>query len=135
LADASDRRTRFNLARTAADGRVIEADVAAAPVLAASGDALAAGLKLLGAFLVARSASDRAAVFGLLALRVSEGEVALAHADAVFTTAATAATFLQHAAEVPHGAARHFIVAAAIDLEAALALLELHRRPRHALPA
>jgi len=125
---------RLQLARAAADGRVVEAHVAAAAVLAALADALAASLELLAAFLVAAGAGDAAAVFGLLALAMATGEVALADADAVFTAAATAATFGQHAAEILQRALGHFVLAAAIDLEAALALLELHRAARHALP-
>jgi hypothetical protein len=126
--------TWLQLARAAAHGRVVEAHVAAATVLAALLEAGAARLDLLAAFLVAGGAGDAAAIFGLLALAVGEGEVALADADAVLAAAATAAALGEHAAKVLQGAFGDFVVALAIDLAPVRGFLELDRAARQNVP-
>ena len=85
---------------TAADRRVVEADVASAARFAAGAEAVAAGLDHGLAGLVARGAADAAAVFGVFALANTDGEVALAAGDSVARAAAAAETVGQHAAEV-----------------------------------
>jgi hypothetical protein len=121
-------------ARAAADGRVVEADVAAATRLAALGEAVAAGLEHLAALLVARGAGDAAAVFGDLADAVAASQVALRDAQAVLTATQRAQALREHAAEVLQRAAGNFILTLAVNLEATGALLELDRAARRHLP-
>src|SRR5204863_6174613 len=66
---------------TAADRRVVEADVAAATRFAARVKAVAARLDHCTAGLVPRGAANAAAVFGVFALANTDGEVALAAGD------------------------------------------------------
>lgn len=121
-------------ARAAADGRVVEADVAAATRLAALGEAVAASLEHLAALLVARRAGDAAAVFGDLADTSAASEVALRNAQAVLTTTQRAQALREHAAKVLQRAAGHFILTLAVNLESTGALLELDRAARRHLP-
>jgi hypothetical protein len=118
----------------AADWRVVEADVAGAARLAAGAEAIAAGLNHRTASLVARSAADAAAVFGVFALANTHGEVALAAGDPVARAAAAAETVGQHAAEVLQRAARDFIFTAAMDLAAGRGLFEFDDATRQHTP-
>ena len=111
-------------AGTAANRRVVEADVASATRFAAGAEAVAASLNHGLASLVATRAADAAAVFGVFALANTDGEVALAAGDSVARAAAAAEAVGQHLAEVLQSAARHFIIAAAVDLAAGRCLFE-----------
>jgi hypothetical protein len=84
--------------------------------------------------LVATGASDAAAVFRIFALAVAIGERALAALNAILGAQAAAQAVGQHAAEVLQRGARQFIFRAAMDLEAAGALFELHFAARHNTP-
>jgi hypothetical protein len=75
--------TNRSSARPAAAGRVIEANEAAAAVLAAAVERLAARLQDRAASLVAAGAGDGAAVGRVLTLANAAGEVALADGQAV----------------------------------------------------
>jgi hypothetical protein len=119
------RILRFSLAVAAADRRVVERDVAGAARLAASREAIAAGLDHFAAGLVAGDAADAAAVLGVFALANTTGQVALANADAVAGAVAAAEAIAEHAAEILQCAAGNFILALAVNLEAAGALFEL----------
>jgi hypothetical protein len=79
-------------AGAAANRRVVEADIAAAAALAALLEAVAAGLNHRTAGFVARRAADAAAVFGVLALANTAGQIALAAADAIAGATAAAET-------------------------------------------
>src|ERR1043165_1701590 len=98
----------FKSAAAAANRRIAEADVAAAALLQAAGDRLAAGLQDLPARFVAADAGDTAAVFGVLARANAAGEVALADGNAVERAAAAAKAPRKHLAEVLQGAAGDF---------------------------
>jgi len=76
--------------------------------------------------LVAGSAADAAAVFGVFALANTDGEVALAAGDPVARAAAAAESIGQHAAKVLERAARDFIIATAMNLAAVRSLLEFN---------
>jgi hypothetical protein len=75
---------------TAADRRVVEADVAAAAALAALRQAVAAGLDHRAASFVAAGAADAATVFGVFALANTHRQIALAARDTVQRAAAAA---------------------------------------------
>jgi hypothetical protein len=122
------------LAGAAADWRVAEANVAAAAAFAALFAAFAAGLQLGAALLVAAGASDAATVGSVLALAMAIGKRALAALNAVARAAAAAAAIAQHAAEILQRGARQFVVALAMQLEAAGALFEFHFATRHYAP-
>src|SRR5262245_20918037 len=77
-------------ARTAAHGRVVEADIAAAATLAADAQAVAAGLEHGAAGLVAGSAGNAAAVLSVFALADAAREIALTAGNPVQRAAATA---------------------------------------------
>jgi hypothetical protein len=115
----------YGLAVAAADWGVVEADVAAAAGLAASREAVAAGLQDIAASLVAGGAADAAAVLGVFALANTAGQVALADADSVLAAAAAAEAVTKHPAEILQGAAGDFVFALAVNLETAGALFEL----------
>jgi hypothetical protein len=114
------------LAGAAADRRVVERNVAAASGLAASREAVAAGLDHVAAGFVARRAADAATIFGVFALANTAGQIALADADAVAAASAAAKTVAEHAAKILQGATSNFVFALAVNLEAAGALLEFH---------
>jgi hypothetical protein len=122
------QRSQFarHLAGAAANRRVVERDVAAASAVAAGGQAIAARLENRAAGLVARRAGDAAAVLRVLTFADAASEVALTAADPVLAAADTAQPVAEHAAEVLQRATSDFVFAAAMDLEAAGALLELH---------
>jgi hypothetical protein len=122
------------LACAAADGRVVEADVATATRLAALGEAVAASLERLATLLVARGASDAAAVFGDLADTAAASQVALRNAQAVLTATERAQALREHAAKILQCAAGHFILTLAVNLESTGALFELDRAARRHLP-
>lgn len=122
------------LAGAAANRRVVEANVAAAAVLAARREAFAAGLQHFAALLVAAGAGDAAAIGSVLTLAMAVGHRALAHLHAVHHAAAAAKPVAQHAAKVLQCGARHFVFAAAVHLEAAGAFLEFDLAPRHHAP-
>src|SRR5262245_2165313 len=96
-------------AGAAADRRVVEEDVAAAAALAALRETIAARLNRGLAGLVAACAADAAAVLGVFALANTDGEVALAAADAVTSARAAAEAIGQHAAEILQRAAGYFV--------------------------
>jgi hypothetical protein len=121
-------------AGAAADRRVVEADVAAATRFAAGVEAVAAGLNHGLAGLVAGSAANAAAVFGVFALANTDGEVALAARNSVARAAATAETISQHAAKVLQRAAGNIIIAAAMDLAAVRGLFKLDGATRQNAP-
>ena len=98
-------------ARPAAAGRVVEADVAAAAVLAAAIERLAARLHDRAARLVAAAAGDAAAVGRVVALADAAGEVALANGQAVQGRAARAESAGERLAEVLQRGAGDFVVA------------------------
>lgn len=110
---------------TAAHGRVVEANIAAATALAAGVQAIGASLNHGRAGLVATGAANAAAVLGIFALANTDGEVALAAGNAVAGATAAAETVGQHAAEVLQRTAGDFIIAAAVDLAAVRRLFEL----------
>jgi len=118
----------------AANGRAVEADVAAAAALAALRQAVAAGLNHRTAGLVAARAADAAAVFGEFTLANSRREVALAAGDAVAGANAAAQAIGQHAAEVLQRAPGDFIIAAAMNLAAVRGLLEFDAAARQYTP-
>jgi hypothetical protein len=125
---ASFGETRLRLrTRAAAHRRVVEADVARAARLAAGAQALAAGLDHRRAGLVARRAGDAHAVLRVLALAVATAQIALAALNAVPGAIDRAQAVAEHLAQILQGAAGHFVFAAAVDLEAAGALLEFNR--------
>jgi hypothetical protein len=132
--DSLAGQPQFQLARAAADRRAVEANVAATTAFAALLQAVAERLDLLAAFLVAARAGDAAAVLGVLALAVGEGEAALAAANAILAAVAANATFREHPAEILERAARDVIVALALDLAAVFGLLELDLASRHDVP-
>lgn len=121
-------------AGAAADGRVVEADVAAAAAFAALLQAFAALLDHLAAGLVAAGAVDAAAVLGELALAVAASEVDLAAGDAVVGAAAAAEAVAEHLAEVLQRAAGDFIFTAAPDLAAGRGLFAFDRAARQNAP-
>jgi hypothetical protein len=121
-------------AGTAAHGRVVEADVAAAAAFAALRQAVAAGLDHGLAGLVAARAADAAAVLGVFALANTDGEIALTARDAVAGATAAAQTVSQHAAEVLQRSAGDFVLAAAVDLAAVRGLFELDAAARQHAP-
>src|SRR6478609_3937858 len=94
-------------AGAAANRRVVEADVAAAAAFTALREAVAAGLNHGLAGLVAARAADAAAVLGVFALANTDGEVALATANAVAGASTAAQAIGQHAAEILQRAAGH----------------------------
>jgi hypothetical protein len=114
----------------AADRGIAERDAALATGFVAGGHAVAAGLQHLAAFLVAAGAGHAAAVFGHFDLAMTAAQIADAHGHAVPHAAAAAGAAGQHLAEVLQSAASDFIIARAAHLEAASALLELHRATR-----
>jgi len=118
----------------AADWRVVEADVAAATAFAALRQAIAASLNHRTARLVAARATDAAAVLRVLALALTAREIALAAGNAVPGATATAKAVGQHAAKVLQCAASDFIVAAAMNLAAALGFFEFDRAARQHAP-
>jgi hypothetical protein len=122
------------LAASAADRGVAEAYVAAAAVFAALVAAIAAGLQLGAALLVAAGATDCAAVGRVLALAVAIGKRALAALNAVVRAVATAAAVAEHATQILQRAAGKFILALAMNLETAGALFELDLATRHHTP-
>jgi hypothetical protein len=84
--------------------------------------------------LVAAGASDAATVLCVFALAVAISEWALAALNAILRAQAAAQAVGQHAAEVLQRGARQFIFSAAMNLEAAGALFELHFAARHNTP-
>lgn len=124
----------LRLAAAAADGRAVEAHVAAAAFLAAAGQSIAAGLEDTAAGFIAAEAGDAAAVLGVLALGDPAGEVALANHHPVDRAAARAHATGEHLTKILQGGAGDVVVAAAMDLEATFALLELEVAPRHDTP-
>jgi hypothetical protein len=119
---------------TAANRRVVEADVTAAAALAARAETIAAGLDHCTAGFVARGAADAAAVFGVFALANTDGEVALAARNSIAGATAAAETIGQHAAEVLQRATGDFVLAAAMDLAAVRGLFELNGATRQHAP-
>ena len=117
-------------AGTAADRRVVEADVAAAAALAALRQAVAACLNHRTAGLVAARAADAAAVFRVFAFANTAREIALAAGDAVAGAAAAAQAVTQHAAEILQRATGDFVIAAAMNLAASRSLFEFDRAAR-----
>src|SRR5262249_29982644 len=93
--------------------------------------AVAARLDHLAALAVAAGAGEADAGLGHLALAQAHREVAAADHHAVEHHAAATHPAGHHRAQVLHHAARHFVVADAGHLHAALALLELHGAARH----
>ena len=122
------------LAGTAANGRVVKANVAAATRIAAASQAIAARLNHFAASLIARQAGDAAAVLGVFAFANPHGEVALANGLTVAGTAAATQSIGQHAAQVLQRGTGHVVVANAVDLNAASALFELHGATWHHAP-
>ena len=104
----------------AAAGRVVEADVAAAAVLAAGVERLAAGLQDGAARLVAAGAGNRAAIGGGLTLADAASEVALADGQPVEGRAAGAKPARECLAEILQRGAGHLVVAGAVDLHPSL---------------
>lgn len=122
------------LAGAAADGRVVERNVAAATRLAASLQAIAAGLQHGTALRVATDALNANAVFGVLASAKTHRQIALANLDAIAGAATTAQAIAEHLAQVLQSSARDFVVAAAVDLKTAGTLLESHLAARQNAP-
>ena len=121
-------------AGTAADRRVVEADVAAAAALAALLQAIAARLNHRAAFLVAARAANAAAILRVLALALTASEVDLAALNAVPGAAAAAQAVAQHAAKILQRTAGDFVIAAAVNLAARLCLFEFDRATRQHAP-
>ena len=111
-------------ARAAAAGRVVEAHVATATVLAAAIERLAARLQDRAARLVAAAAGDRAAIGRVIAPADTAGEVALAYGQTIQRRAARAQSARERLAKILQRRARDFVVASAVDLEALFAFLE-----------
>jgi hypothetical protein len=112
-------------AGTAANRRVVEADVAGTTRFTAGAEAVAASLDHCTAGFVARRAADAATIFRVFALANTHREVALAAGDAVAGAAAAAEAIGEHLAEVLQCAAGDFVIAAAVDLAASRGLFEL----------
>lgn len=117
-------------AAAAADRGVAERNAALAAGFVAGLHAVAAGLQHLAAFLVAAGAGHAAAVLGHFDLAVTAAEIAHAHGHAVPHAAAAAGAAGQHLAEILQSAASDVVIARTVHLEAASALLELHRAAR-----
>lgn len=83
---------------------------------------------------VARDTANTAAVLGVFALADTASEVALAAGDAILRAANAAQAIAQHAAEILQRATRDFVLAAAVNLEAASALFEFDRAARQDTP-
>src|ERR1700722_16591101 len=122
-------------ARPAAAGRVVEADIAAAAVLAAAIKRLTARLHDRAARLVAAAAGDAAAVGRVFALADAAGEVALANGQAVQGRAARAQSARERLAKILQRGAGHVVVADAVDLEPLFAFFESQLAARHNTPA
>jgi len=126
---------RRTSARPAAAGRVVEADVASATVLAAALERFAAGLQNRAARLVAAGARDAAAIGRVLALADAARQIALAHGQAVEGRTARAQPAGERLAEVLQRGARHVVIAGAVDLEPLFALFKLELAARDDAPA
>ena len=123
-----------SVACAAADRRVVEADVAGAPGLAASRQASTASLDHGRAGLVARRAANAAAVLGVLTLADADREIALAARNSVARAAAAAESVGQHATEVLQRATSNIIITAAMDLAAVRGLFKLDGAARQHTP-
>lgn len=115
----------------AADGRAAEGDVAAATLLEATVEAIATGLQHVAAPLVARGAGDAAPFLGELALDGAPAEEDLATGDAVLGATTGAEPVAGQVAKFLQRRAVGLVLAAAMDLEAALAFFETHGAARH----
>jgi hypothetical protein len=122
-------------AGSAAAGRVVEADVAAATLLQAAIERGAAGLQNRRAGFVAAGAGDAAAVSGLLALADAACKVALAKCQAVERAAAGAQSAGESLAQVLQRRTGDIVIAVTVDLEAAGALFNFQRASRNDAPA
>ena len=116
-------------ALAAADGRVAEANVAAAAVFAAAREAVTARLEHVAAGLVPAGAGDAAAVGRQVTLADAAGEAALANLNAVEGAAAGAGPFAKHFAKVLQRRAGYVVRARALDLESPFTLLERQLAP------
>jgi hypothetical protein len=121
----------LGFASPAAAAGVAKADVAAAAALAARFQAVAAGLQHVAALTVAADAGDAAAVLRVLALAVAAAQVEVANLDAVPRAVARAGAVAQRLTKALQRAARDWVVAAALNAETTLALLETQVTPRH----
>src|SRR6201999_63988 len=114
----------------AADRRAAHANIAAATVLHAAHQAIAASANHFAALLVAADAGEAHAVFGRFAGASTAAQIALAHHHAVPHAAAATDAAGHRFAQALQGAAGLFVVAAAVDLHTAGALLHLDRAAR-----
>src|SRR5690606_37392575 len=110
----------------AADRSAVETKIAAAAAIETLRHALATGLDHLADGLVAADAGDADTVAGVLALAHRHRHVAGADRHAVHRAAAAAHAVGHRAAEVLQHGAGNFILAAAGDLHAAVALFHPH---------
>jgi len=110
---------------------VAETNVAAAAALAASFEAVAAGLQHLRALGVAAGASDAATFLGVLDFAVTAAQADVADLNAIPGAVARAGAIAQGLTKTLQRSAGDLIVAVAVEAETTLALLELQLAPRH----
>jgi hypothetical protein len=108
-------------------GHAVEADEAHAACLDASTYAIATALNHFAAGFIAAGAGEADAVFDQRALAFAHAQVALARRHAVHGATQAEHPAGYHFTQVLQGGRRHFIIALAGYLHAAVAFFDLHR--------